>query len=209
MIRILIADDHHLLLDGLSQALGRIPDFEVAGAAATVEALRTLAPDILPDVLLVDIEMPDGSGLSALRDLGAGHRAVIMTMHADDEHRNRARAVGARAFLSKATPLPDVAATIRAVHAGESLIDADDPDAILDRYREPSLGPDADSLTAREREILALLARGISGTADIADELYISHKTVKNHLASIYEKLRISDRTQAAVEAIRLGLGPS
>ena len=106
----------------------------------------------------------------------------------------------------KSTPLPDLAAAVRAVHAGENLIQAEDLDVVLDRHRQPLLDPGAARLTDRERELLALLASGVSSTDDLADQLYISQKTVKNHLASIYEKLAITDRAQAAVEAIRLGL---
>jgi DNA-binding NarL/FixJ family response regulator len=127
-------------------------------------------------------------------------------MHTEDEYRQRAASAGAVGFLSKATPLPELAAAVRAANDGVMLIDADNLEAALDPYREAKLTPGAESLTAREREVLVLLAGGISGTEELAEEMFISQKTVKNHLASIYEKLGISDRAQAVVEAMRLGL---
>ncbi|HHC08104.1 MAG TPA: response regulator transcription factor [Actinobacteria bacterium] len=205
-IRVVIADDHHLLLDGLRRALGGLPDIEVVGTVSDGGRVAEVVERLRPDVLLLDIEMPGKSGLAALRELSEPPPTVVVTMHADEEHRRRAREAGASCFLSKAAPLDDLAAAVRAARAGVRVIDADDPVAALDAHREARLGGDADTLTAREREVLRLLARGISGTAEIAEELYISQKTVKNHLASIFEKLHVSDRAQAAVEAIRLGL---
>jgi len=208
-IRVVIADDHHVLLDGLRQALGSLPDIEIVAAVATAAKLVATVRDLAPDVLLVDIEFPDGSGIAAYRSIEEPPPAVVMTMHGDDEHRRRAEAAGFAAFLSKAAPLADVAAALRAAARGERPIAHPDPTVVLDRHREATLVGDAESLTPRERDILALLARGISGTGEIAAELYISQKTVKNHLASIYDKLHVADRAQAAVEAIRIGLGPA
>jgi DNA-binding NarL/FixJ family response regulator len=208
MIDIIIADDHRLLLEGLSQALDSLPDLRVVATASDGDQLVALVAEHRPDVVLLDIEMPAMSGIAALRAFGdePPPPTIMVTMHTDEDQRRRAEAAGAVGFLSKATPLPDLAAAIRAVHAGERLIDAAAPNEILDAHRQPLLDAGAARLTARERELLRLLASGVSSTEDLADELYISHKTVKNHLASIYEKLAVSDRAQAAVEAIRLGL---
>ncbi len=206
MIDIVIADDHRLLLEGLAQALDSLPDIRVLATAADGNELVALLEEKRPDVMLVDIEMPNLGGIAALRTIPDAPPAIVVTMHTADEQRRRAAAAGAAGFLSKSTPLPDLAAAVRAVHAGEDLIRAEDLDAVLDRHRQPLLDPGAARLTDRERELLALLASGVSSTDDLADQLYISQKTVKNHLASIYEKLAITDRAQAAVEAIRLGL---
>jgi DNA-binding NarL/FixJ family response regulator len=207
VIRIIIADDHRLLLEGLSQALDSIPDLTVVATAADGEELLRAVAAHAPDVVLLDIEMPNLSGIQALRMLPDGRPATIMvTMHTDDEQRRRAQAAGAVGFLSKATPLPELAAAIRAVNAGRDLLDSDDPGAVLDEHRQPVLDEGAAALTTREKELLQLLASGVTSTEDLADRLYISHKTVKNHLANIYEKLAVADRAQAAVEAIRLGL---
>ena len=210
MITIVIADDHRLLLEGLSQALDSIPDLSVVATANDGEELLEAVAEHHPDVVLLDIEMPKLTGIQALRELPAGAPPTIMvTMHTDDEQRRRAEAAGAVGFLSKATPLPDLAAAVRAVHAGNDLLTAEDPEALLDEHRQPVLDQGAAALTAREKELLQLLASGVTSTEDLSDRLYISHKTVKNHLANIYEKLAVSDRAQAAVEAIRLGLHKS
>ena len=207
MIAVLVADDHTLFADGISQALAAIPDLRVAGTASGGVELLELAKQTRADVLVVDLEMPDLSGFEVIKKLKASLPAIIVTMHADDQRRSEAIEVGARGFLSKSTPLPELAAAIRAVAAGENLTgQMTTLREILDHYMEPTLDPGAASLTARERELMTLLGEGVSATEELAERLYISPKTVKNHLASVYEKLGISDRTQAAVEAIRLGL---
>jgi DNA-binding NarL/FixJ family response regulator len=205
-ITVVIADDHVLLLDGMHRALDSLPDMGVVATATTGRDLARILGQMHPDVLLVDIEMPHGTGLDVLQSLDDAPPTLVVTMHTEDRFRTRAIEAGASGFLSKATPLPELAAAIRAVHDGVDLCAVDDLDEALSPYRAATLSPGAESLTAREREILALLARGISQTDALAEELYISHKTVKNHLASIYAKLHVSDRAQAAVEAIRLGL---
>lgn len=206
MIDVVIADDHLLLLQGLAEALDAIPDINVVATATDGSELAAVLESKRPDVMLLDIEMPTMSGIAALRDLEDAPPTIMVTMHTEDEQRLRAAAAGAVGFLSKSTPLPELAAAIRAVHAGERLIDETDISETLDRHRQPHLDEGAAALTARERELLKLLASGVSSSEDLADRLYISQKTVKNHLASIYEKLAITDRAQAAVEAIRLGL---
>jgi DNA-binding NarL/FixJ family response regulator len=129
-------------------------------------------------------------------------------MHASEEQRQRAIEAGAVGFFSKAVPLTTLAAAVRAVADGKNLLELSDEerDDLLETYREAQLDPGAASLTPREKEILQLLAVGVSATDELAERLYISQKTVKNHLASIFQKLAVSDRTQAAIEAIRLGI---
>jgi DNA-binding NarL/FixJ family response regulator len=205
-IRVVIADDHVLLLDGMHRALDSLPDMGVVATATDGRGLAHVLRQTRPDVLLVDIEMPHGTGLDVLQSLDDPPPTLVVTMHTEARYRKRAIEAGASGFLSKATPLPELAAAIRAVHDGLDLCAVDDLAAALVPYQEATLSPGAESLTSREREILVLLARGISQTDALADELFISHKTVKNHLASIYAKLHVSDRAQAAVEAIRLGL---
>ncbi len=204
-VRVVLADDHRLLLEGLAQALNGIPDIDVVATAEDGDQLQEMVSEHGPDVILVDVEMPKTTGIAALGAMEDGPPAIMVTMHADAEHRAKALAVGAVGFMSKSTPLPALAAAIRAAAAGKSLM-GDDVDAILDDHREPVFADGAAALTAREKELLAMLASGVSSTDELADKLFISQKTVKNHLASIYEKLGITDRAQAAVEAIRLGL---
>jgi len=213
-IRVVIADDHVLVLDGMRQALGSLPDITIVGIATSGRELAQVLGQVRPDVLLVDIEMPHGTGLAVLRSLDDPPPTLVVTMHADDDHHKRAKAAGARGFLSKATPLPDLAAAIRAVDAGVDLFESTDLGEALASYQEIRLSAGAASLTPRERELLSLLAGGISRTEDLADEMYISQKTVKNHLSSIFEKLAVPTRAEAIVEAYRLGIvvlpsGPS
>ena len=205
-IRVAIADDHVLFADGISRALAAVPDIDVLGTASNGRELVELLKTITPDVLLIDLEMPELDGLGALAALGSHPPAIVVTMHENAEQRQRAREAGASGFLSKATPLPDLAAAVRATALGLTLLDPTTLREILDEHQEPQLEGGAASLTARERELLGVLAEGVSATEDLADRLFISQKTVKNHLANIYEKLDVSDRTQAAVIAIRLGL---
>ncbi|MDH3606771.1 MAG: response regulator transcription factor [Acidimicrobiia bacterium] len=206
MIRVLIADDHQLLLEGIAQALDLLPDIEVVGTASDGKELLEQVAKLEPDVIVIDQEMPRLTGIGALKRLGDQPPAVVVTMHADEQQRVKAEAAGAVGFLSKSAPLPTLAAAVRAADAGEVFVDTVGGGPLLDNHQEAQLDPGAAALTARERELLALLTKGVSSTEELADSLYISQKTVKNHLASIYEKLAISDRAQAAVEAIRLGI---
>jgi DNA-binding NarL/FixJ family response regulator len=208
MIRVMIADDHNLFAEGLSQALNSLPDARVVGVVDSGPALEKKLETQPAEVVIVDIEMPGGDGIDTIAKLGLRTKAIVVSMHAGDDQRARAAAAGAKAFFSKAVPLTTLAAAIRAVAAGHHLMETTDEerDELLEQHREAQLDPGAASLTQREREILQLLAVGVSATDELADRLYISQKTVKNHLASIFQKLAVSDRTQAAIEAIRLGI---
>ncbi len=208
MIRVMIADDHQLFAEGLSQALNSLPDTRVVGVVNSGPDLDQALATQPAEVSIVDIEMPGGDGIDAIRTMGGSSQAIVVSMHVSDDQRQRATEAGARGFFSKGVPLTTLAAAVRAVADGQNLIDMNDEqrDEVLETYREAQLDPGAASLTAREREILQLLAVGVSATDELADRLYISQKTVKNHLASIFQKLAVSDRTQAAIEAIRLGI---
>ena len=208
MIRVWIADDHTLFAQGLSRGLDAVPDIRVVGIAATgTELLEGIATQPA-EVCISDLEMPGGGGAAVLNGLNETP-VIVVTMHAEEAQRQAAAKAGAAGFFSKSAPLSVIASAIRAVAAGERL-DVTHPDAneqLLEAHSEPQLDPGAASLTDREREILSHLARGVSATDELAEILFIYQKTVKNHLASIFQKLAVSDRTQAAVEAIRLGLG--
>jgi len=208
MIRVTIADDHQLFADGLAQALNSLPDTRVVGVVNSGPDLEEALDSQPSEVAVVDIEMPGGDGIDAIDAIGRKTRAIVVSMHVSDEQRLRAKNAGAMAFFSKGVPLATLAAAVRAVADGKNLLTLNDEerDELLETYREAELDPGAASLTPREREILQLLAVGISATDELADRLYISQKTVKNHLASIFQKLAVSDRTQAAIEAIRLGI---
>jgi DNA-binding NarL/FixJ family response regulator len=208
MIRVAVADDHQLFAEGIRDALSRVPDIRVVGVAAGAEELSTLLSEQPADVLMVDLEMPGGGGEAVL----ASHPdapVIVVSMHVTPTVRSQLLESGAAGVLSKSTRLTDLAAAIRAAHSGYRLDGTEAEDrTMLDDHQSPLLDPGAASLTERERELLTYLARGVSSTEELADELFISQKTVKNHLASIFQKLSVADRTQAAVEAIRLGFGP-
>ena len=208
MIRIMIADDHQLFAEGLSQALDSLPDTHVVGVVGSGPALEEALASQPAEVCIVDIEMPGGDGIDTIAALGRRSRAIVVSMYASEAQRARAVDAGAKGFFSKGVPLTTLAAAVRAVADENNLMDLTDEerDELLETYREAHLDPGAASLTAREREILQLLAVGVSATDELADRLYISQKTVKNHLASIFQKLAVSDRTQAAIEAIRIGI---
>lgn len=208
MIRVMIADDHQLFAEGLSQALNILPDARVVGVVDSGPALEAALETQPAEVAIVDIEMPGGDGIETIAELGNRTRAVVVSMHASEDQMERARQAGARGFFSKAVPLTTLAAAVRAVADGQDLIRLSDTqrDEVLERYGEARLDPGAAALTQREKEILQLLAAGVSSTEELAERLFISQKTVKNHLASIFQKLAVSDRTQAAIEAIKLGI---
>lgn len=208
MIRVTIADDHQLFADGLSQALNSLPDTRVVGVVNSGPDLETALDTQPSEIAIVDIEMPGGDGIDTIARLDEKTRAIVVSMYADDDQRRRAAKAGAKGFFSKGVPLLTLAAAVRAIADDHNLIELSDEerDEVLETYREAELDPGAAALTAREREILQLLAVGVSATDELADRLYISQKTVKNHLASVFQKLAVSDRTQAAIEAIRLGI---
>lgn len=203
MIRVMIADDHQLFAEGLGEGLTAIPDIRVVGVVSTGHEMLERLKTQPADVLLIDLEMPGLDGLSTLRELKGTAKAIVVSMHDNADTRKAVFASGARAMFSKGVTLLDLAAAIRAVAAGETLADGS---ATPPGYRQPVLDPGAAALTDRETEILQLLAKGVSSTEDLADRLFISQKTVKNHLASIFQKLSVADRTQAAIEAIKLGI---
>jgi DNA-binding NarL/FixJ family response regulator len=208
MIRVMIADDHKLFAEGLSQALDSLPDARVVGVVDSGPALDEALNSQPAEVSIVDIEMPGGDGITTISNLGRKTKAIVVSMYASDDQKARAVAAGAKGFFSKGVPLLTLAAAVRAVADGRNLIELEDHerDEVLEAYSQAQLDPGAASLTEREKEILQLLAVGVSATDELADRLYISQKTVKNHLASIFQKLAVSDRTQAAIEAIRLGI---
>jgi DNA-binding NarL/FixJ family response regulator len=199
----MIADDHQLFAEGLSEGLSAIPDLRVVGVVSNGSELLDRLKTQPADVLLIDLEMPGLDGLGTLAALPSTAKSIVVSMHDNDQTRQAVAKAGAAGMFSKGVPLIEIASAIRAVADGE-ILTAGVP--IAEKYRRPTLDPGAAALTERETEILSLLAKGVSSTEDLADRLYISQKTVKNHLASIFSKLSVADRTQAAIEAIRLGI---
>ncbi|MDQ1488666.1 MAG: two-component system, NarL family, response regulator DegU [Actinomycetota bacterium] len=204
--RLLLVDDHKLLRQGLRRAVEEA-GFDVVGEAGDGEEAVRLAIELQPDLVLMDVTMPVLDGIEAtrrLRQSAPEARVVILTMHGEEETVDRALRAGAVAYLLKDCSTDQVADTLRAVAAGDTDLSADLARSLLAELPGPGPAP-ATALSQREAEVLQLFADGCS-TVEVGQKLYISAKTVKNHLASIYEKLDARDRTQAVLTAVRMGI---
>ncbi len=210
-IRVLVADDQPLVRSGFRMVLDQRPDLELAGEAADgVEALR-LSRELDPDVILMDVRMPNLDGVEATRRLvesGARARILVLTTFDLDEYVYAAIRAGASGFLLKDVEPADLVDAIRVVAAGNSLFGPEATQRLVERFAEPYAGDQAgelEQLTQREREILGLMARGLSN-AELAERLYLTEATVKSHVSSILRKLGVRDRVQAVITAYEAGL---
>ena len=211
-IRILIADDHGLVREGLRAVLGSEPDLEVVGEAATGKEVVERAAELRPDVILMDIQMPHVNGIEATRrlfevdpDIGV----VVLTMFEDDDSVFSAMRAGARGYVLKGAPPSEILKVLRAVAAGEAHFGPEIARRLMSFFSEPSPASTQDifpELSAREVEILDLIAQGHSN-AKIAARLYLSPKTVGNHISHIFTKLQVADRAHAIIRAREAGLG--
>ena len=210
MIRVLIVDDHAVVREGLRAFLELQDGLEVAGEAHDGLDALAAAERLLPDVILMDLLMPRLDGVGAMRELRSrapASRVIVLTSFMDDERLMPAIQAGAAGYLLKDVEPSELARAIRAAHAGEAVIAPSAAArlvrAIADGPREALRAPEP--LTRREREVLALIAAGRSNKR-IAFELGISEKTVKTHVGHLFAKLGVTDRTQAALLAVRRGL---
>ena len=211
-IRLLIADDHTMVRQGLSQICDAEPDMQVVGQAADGREACRLAQLMQPDVVVMDINMPVLDGVQATRhitDSDPRIGVIILTMYRQDQHVFEAIKAGARAYLLKDADSDELLRAIRAVAAGEALLDSAIALKMIEEFRrlqsEP-LGADGITpLTERELDILRLVAQGLDNY-QIGDRLGLSEKTVRNRLTVIFEKLHVNNRTQAALYALRRGL---
>lgn len=209
-IRLLLADDHRMLREGLRRSLTD-EGFDVIGEASDGREAVEMAGSLKPDVVLMDVTMPDVDGVEATRRLQASHPeipVVMLTMHADEDVIAEAMRAGAVGYLVKDCSTDEIADTLRQAAADDTALSAEIASAMLQEVKriDPVPADDSDRIvTKREVEVLQLIADGCS-TQEVADSLYISQKTVKNHLASIYQKLDARDRTQAVLQAVRMGI---
>lgn len=210
--RVLVVDDHPLFRDGVAAALLGSGEFELVGEAETVADALRLTEEREPDVVLMDLNLPDGSGIEATKAILAAApsvRVLVMTMSAEDDAIVAAVRSGARGYVVKGSGREEVLHAVRAVAAGGAVFSP----AVADRLGSYFAGLAAlpgreafPSLTDREREVLELLARGYDNRR-IARELFLSDKTVRNHVSNVLAKLEVSDRAEAISRARNAGLG--
>ncbi|MDX3238102.1 response regulator transcription factor [Streptomyces sp. ME03-5709C] len=208
-IRVLVVDDHQVVRRGLRTFLEVQPDIEVVGEAGDGEEGVERAGELAPDVILMDVRMPGVDGLEALRrlrDNGSKARVLVVTSFTEQRTVVPALRAGAAGYVYKDVDPDALAGAIRSVHAGHVLLQPEVADALLAREDATSGQGRGGSLTDREREVLSLIAEGRSNR-EIARALVLSEKTVKTHVSNILMKLDLSDRTQAALWAVRHGIG--
>jgi DNA-binding NarL/FixJ family response regulator len=207
----MLADDHRMLREGLRRSLSD-DGFDVVGEASDGHEAVRMAGELLPDVVLMDVSMPDVDGVEATRrihELYPDVAVVMLTMHADESVIADAIRAGAVGYLVKDCSIDEIAAAIRLAANEDADLSPALAGAMLDEVRKLEPVPAANEadrvITSREVDVLQLIADGCS-TPEVAAQLYISQKTVKNHLASIYHKLDARDRTQAVLQAVRMGI---
>lgn len=200
----MLVDDHELIRQGLRRAFERADDFDVVGEAGSIAEALEMISSTPPDVVILDVRLPDGSGLDAARKVREQNPTmgiVILTMYAGDDQLFGALEAGASAFVPKDSPAEDVISAARHASVSPRAFSASDLAGAMQRKMSPS-GP---QLSPREREVLGLLAEGL-GVAAISKQLYISESTTKTHISKVYEKLGAGNRAQALMTAMRLGL---
>jgi DNA-binding NarL/FixJ family response regulator len=209
-IRVLLADDHRMLREGLRRSLAD-EGFDIVGEAENGEQAVSLAADLTPDIVLMDVSMPELDGVEATRIIRANADApqvIMLTMHADKEVLAEAIRAGASGYLVKDCSTEEIADAMRMAMQGDTALSPQLAATMLDEVRRLDVAETPEEervITKREEEVLQLIADGCS-TPEVAEQLYISQKTVKNHLASIYQKLDARDRTQAVLQAVRMGI---
>lgn len=212
-VRLLLADDHRLFRQGLRELIERKTPFEVVGEASTGREVLDLVPRTRPDILLLDIQMPELDGVAVARRLADEHpsvKIIMLTMYRQDQHLFEAIRAGVRGYLLKDADAGELLDVIQRVQRGESVIDPSLTGRVLDAVRQPERLEQGlvEPLTERELDILNQLAHGHDNRT-IAEELHLAEKTVGNRLSEIFAKLGVSNRTQAALVAVQRGIIPA
>jgi DNA-binding NarL/FixJ family response regulator len=210
-IRVLIADDHAPFREGLRALLSSVPEMTVAGEAENGEDAIQAAADLQPEVILMDIQMPDLNGIEATRRINQSSPhigVIVLTMFEDDDSVFAAMRAGARGYLLKGADQAAILRAIQAVRNGEAVFGPGIARRLINYFTnlKSQVQHPFPELTGREQEVLDLLARG-SNNAEIAGALGISQKTVRNHVSNIFNKLQVADRAQAIIRARDAGLG--
>lgn len=211
MIKVFLVDDHEVVRRGVRELLEAEPDLEVVGEAASVDEALVRLPPTQPDVAVLDVRLPDGNGVELCRELRSrmeGLSCLMLTSFADDQALLDAVLAGASGYLLKDVRGTDLVEGIRTVAAGGSLLDAHATSLVLERLRAPAAPDPLAELSEQERRILALIGEGMSNR-EIAGELFLAEKTVKNYVSNVLSKLGLQRRTQAAVLATELRRPPS
>jgi DNA-binding NarL/FixJ family response regulator len=206
-LRLLVVDDHQMLREGLRRGL-EAEGFEIVGEAGNGDDALRLALALHPDVVLMDVSMPGTDGIDATRAIihaDSRQHVVMLTMHMDADVIDSAIRAGAVGYLTKDCSISEVAEAVRLAADGDVVLSPSLAARMLDEVRQPSVIVAESLVTPREEQVLQLIADGCS-TPEIAEQLFISQKTLKNHLASIYAKLDARDRTQAVLTAVRMGI---
>lgn len=212
-VKVLLADDHSLFREGVRSLLEEQEDIEIVGEAEDGLEVTRLASKLRPSVILMDINMPVMDGVEATRIILRDHGSIgiiILTMYPQDEHVFEALKAGAKAYLLKDTRTKKLLEVIRKVHQGQAVIDPDMTVRLITEFRRLSERPEEElpkiqNLTDQERKILTLVANGASNK-DIATDLDLSERTIKNYLSVIFQKLQVNNRTEAAIRAVKDGL---
>ena len=210
-MKVIICDDQAIVRDGLVMLLKLEPDIEVVGTAGDGAEAVEMVADKRPDLILMDLKMPIMNGVEATRQIRIKYpevKVLVLTTYADDEWVFDAIQAGASGYLLKDTPREELIRAVRGTVTGKTYVDPSIAGKVLDQvssHQTQSATLITSKLTEREIEVLRLVARGLSN-ADIADQLFLSDGTVRNHVSAILAKLGVSDRTQAAVIAIQHGL---
>ena len=210
-MKVIICDDQATVRDGLVMLLKLEPDIDIVGTAEDGAEAVEMAADKKPDLILMDLKMPIMNGVEATRQIKMKHpeiKVVVLTTYADDEWVFDSIQAGASGYLLKDTPREELIKAVRGTVTGKTYVDPSVAGKVLEQVSSRQTQPATlitSKLTQREVEVLRLIARGLSN-ADIADRLFLSDGTVRNHVSAILAKLGVSDRTQAAVIAIQHGL---